>query len=219
MAIASETSRSIVVVNHEEVRITDINELRNKDNAYIAPFLKAAQKFNYSANVIAQYPDKFEDINKPILKGYVKATDYLSEEQVVETSDIHDPKAIVYIPKSDAFKIKERGYLWCTKQVILWSYNLDHYAHTLKSSNNPESLKEYNVRELTKLGFSNINVFADQPNMLGLTKVKNGYHSGAMKIIARGRVLDLYTFSCNKENQKKITQDLTEWAELIVNAN
>ena len=202
--------QSIVGVNHE---------LRNTNNIYKPLTLKMAQRFGFNTDLIHQSPATFKDIKKPVLEGYILATDYLSEEQVVETSDIHDPEAIVYILKSEAPKMKERGYLWCTKQITLRSNDLEGYIKNLVPDDMKESIKDYNVRTLTELGYSNIETFVDQPNILGFTKVKNEYHSGALVIAIRGRVLDLYTFSCNKESQEQLSQDLTEWAELLVNAN
>ena len=210
LLLQSTYIQSIVGVNHE---------LRNTNNIYKPLTLKMAQRFGFNTDLIHQSPATFKDIKKPVLEGYILATDYLSEEQVVETSDIHDPEAIVYILKSEAPKMKERGYLWCTKQIILRSNDLESYINNLVPDDIKESFKDYNVRTLTELGYSNIKTFVERSNILGLTKVKNGYHSGAVVMATRGRVLDLYTFSCNKESQEQVSQDLTEWAELLVNAN
>ena len=210
LLLQSTYIQSIVDVNHE---------LRNTNNIYKPLTLKMAQRFGFNTDLIHQSPTTFKDIKKPVLEGYVKATDYLSEEQVVETSDIHNPEAIVYILKSEAPKIKERGYLLCTKQITLWSDDPENYITNFIKDDSRESIKDYNERTLTELEYSNIKTFIDEPNILGLTKEKNGYHSGAVVMATRGRVLDLYTFSCNKESQEQVTQDLIDWGGLLINSN
>ena len=210
LLLQSTYKQSIVDVNHE---------LRNTNNTYKPLTLKMAQRFGFNTDLIHQSPATFKDIKKPVLEGYVKATDYLSEEQIIETSDAHDPKAIVYILKSEAPKIKERGYLLCTKQITLWSDDPENYITNFIKDDSRESIKDYNERTLTELEYSNIKTFIDEPNILGLTKEKNGYHSGATAIVTRGRLLQLYTFSCDKESQKQIIQDLKRWADLLIKVN
>ena len=199
-----------IVVNHE---------LRNTNNIYKPLTLKMAQRFGFNTDLIHQSPATFKDIKKPVLEGYVKATDYLSEEQVVETSDAHNPKAIVYILKSEAPKIKERGYLWCTKQITLQSDNSVGYISQLIPENEAESKQGYIARVATELESVYASAFVEQLNMLGFTVVQNGFHSGAMMIAIKGRVIDLDTFSCNKESQEQIIQDLKGWADLLIKAN
>jgi len=207
-----------VISNYEELKVANINEFRNISNNYATPSLKLAQEAGFNMNLIHIESIKFKDIKKPALEGYIKATDYLTKEQVVETSDLHDPNAIVYILQSESTKIKKRGYLWCTKQIIMKSDDLDYYADGFEDGEDDKVHKKY-LEELTNTGFVNINTFVNKPNLIGLSRTKNGFNSAAIKLITAGRLVDMYTFSCEKENQLKIEQELIQWAELIVEAN
>jgi len=214
----STTNQPTVISNHGELKVANISEFRNVSSNYIAPSFKLAQKAGFDMDLIHIEPTKFKDVKKPVMNGYVKATDYLTKEQVVETSNSHNPDAIVYILQSESAKIKQRGYLWCTKQVIMGSDDLGYYADEFKDGKNDKVHKKY-LEELINTGFVNINTFVNKPNLIGLSKTKNGFNSAAIKLITAGRLVDMYTFSCEKENQLKIEQELTQWAELIVEAN
>jgi len=192
-----------VISNYEELKVANINEFRNISNNYATPSLKLAQEAGFNMNLIHIESIKFKDIKKPALEGYIKATDYLTKEQVVETSDLHDPNAIVYILQSESTKIKKRGYLWCTKQIIMKSDDLDYYADGFEDGEDDKVHKKY-LEELTNTGFVNINTFVNKPNLIGLSRTKNGFNSAAIKLITAGRLVDMYTFSCEKEDRLEI---------------
>ena len=214
----STNKQPTVISNHGELKVVNISEFSNVSSKYIAPSFKLAKEAGFNMDLIHIESIKFKDVKKPVLEGYIKATDYLTKEQVVETSDLHNPDAIVYILQSESSKIKKRGYLWCTKQIIMKSDDLDYYADGFEDGEDDKVHKKY-LEELTNTGFVNINTFVNKPNLIGLSKTKNGFNSAAIKLITAGRLVDMYTFSCEKENQLKIEQELIQWAELIVEAN
>jgi len=56
--------------------------------------------------------------------------------------------------------------------------------------------------------------------LLGLSKKqKYRYSSVAIQIITAGRLINMYAFICEKENQMKIEQNLTKWTELLIDSN
>ena len=65
-----------------------------------------------------------------------------------------------------------------------------------------------------------VNSFVDEDNLLGIIKSKNGYNSGTIRVLIKGRVIVLSLFDCYKNQGKdQIIKDLTEWGKLLIKAN
>ncbi len=163
---------------------------------------------------IGKHPINFKSIKKPILGRFVKASDYFNMDIVNKFAPKDDANTIVYILKDRLEKIKIRNSLGCEYKLKLKNdYNGDQYYSSLKG------LKDLYIKFMIGKGYA-VNSFVDKDNLLGIIKSKNGYNSGTIRVLIKGRILALSLFDCYKNQGKgQIIKDLTEWGKLLIKAN
>jgi len=125
-----------------------------------------------------------------------------------------DANTIFYILKDRLEKIKIRNSLGCEYKLKLKNdYDGDQYYSSLKGLKNPY------IKFMIGKGYA-VNSFVDEDNLLGIIKSKNGYNSGTIRVLIKGRVIVLSLFDCYKNQGKdQIIKDLTEWGKLLIKAN
>ena len=111
-------------------------------------------------------------------------------------------------------KIKFKNNLSCEYKLKLKAdHDGDQYYPSLKG------LKDPYIKFMIGKGYL-VNSFVDNDNLLGIIKSKNGYNSGTIRLLIKGRIIVLSLFDCYKNQGKdQIIKDLTEWAELLIKAN
>ena len=205
----SSTQYPDLTHNYESIWQADINDLRNnftKPDDYEIEWFK-------SAAVVNKKSVSFNSIKKPVLESFVKASDYLDMNVVNKFAPKADANAIIYILKDRLEKIKNRKSLACEYRMKMSSYEDNGYYRNLNG------LKDPYIEFMIGKGYET-NVFVDTHNQLGITKVRNGYDSGTIKVLIKGRIVVLSLFDCYQDKGKdQIIKDLTEWSELLIKAN
>ena len=195
--------------NYDSVLKANINDLRyefNKSDDYEIEWFKRA-------TAVDKNPISLSDINKPVLTGFVKASDYLDKSVISKFALKTDLDGIIYVLKDRIGKIKNKGSLTCEYKVKLNDYHGNSYYHNLKG------LKDPYIKFMISKGYE-ADVFIDKYNLLGITKLKKGYDGGSIRVLIKGRIVMLSVFDCQKDKGKsQIIKDLTEWGELLVEAN
>ena len=201
--------------NYDSVWRTNIDDLRKDfmfiDNDLYSMYLKDTGQA-YSS--IGKHPINFESIKKPVLGRFVKASDYFDMDVVNKFAPKDDANTIFYILKDRLEKIKIRNSLGCEYKLKLKNdYDGDQYYSSLKGLKNPY------IKFMIGKGYA-VNSFVDEDNLLGIIKSKNGYNSGTIRVLIKGRVIVLSLFDCYKNQGKdQIIKDLTEWGKLLIKAN
>ena len=195
--------------NYDSVLKANIDDLRyeiNKSDDYEIEWFKRA-------SAVDRESISLSDINKPVLTGFVKASDYLDDSVISKFALKTDLDGIIYVLKDRVEKIKSIGRLSCEYKVKLNDYHGNNYYHSLKG------LKDPYIEFMISKGYET-EVFIDKYNLLGITKLMNGYDSGSIRVLIKGRIVVLSVFDCQKDKGKaQIINDLTEWAELLIEAN
>jgi len=200
--------------NYDSVWRANIDHLR-KDFTLIDddPFSMYLKDTNKLYNTSTEKAIDFVDINKPVPDGFVKASDHLDAAVINKFSPKSDLDVTIYILKNRLEKIKDKGSLLCEYKMKLADDYGDQYYYNLKG------LKDPYIKFMISKGYET-DAFIDNSNMLGITKLRNGYDSGSIRVLIKGRVLSLSVFDCQKDKGKaQIINDLTEWAELLIKAN
>jgi hypothetical protein len=201
--------------NYDSVWRTNIDDLRKDfmfiDDDLYSMYLKDTGQA-YSS--IGKHPINFESIKKPVLGRFVKASDYFDMDVVNKFAPKDDANTIFYILKDRLEKIKIRNSLGCEYKLKLKNdYDGDQYYSSLKGLKNPY------IKFMIGKGYA-VNSFVDEDNLLGIIKSKNGYNSGTIRVLIKGRVIVLSLFDCYKNQGKdQIIKDLTEWGKLLIKAN
>ena len=207
--VQSSTQYPGLTNNYDSVLKANINDLRyefNKSDDYEIEWFKRA-------TAVDKKPISLSDINKPVLTGFVKASDYLDESVISKFALKTDLDGIIYVLKDRIGKIKNIGSLSCEYKVKLNDYHVNRYYHNLKG------LKDPYIKFMISKGYE-ADVFIDKYNLLGITKLQKGYDSGSIRVLIKGRILTLSIFDCPQtEGKEQIIKDLTEWSELLIEAN
>jgi hypothetical protein len=208
-SVQSSTQYPDLTHNYESIWRANIDELRNEftnlDDYEIEWFKSAASVNKKSIS--------FKNIKKPVLENFVKASDYLDMDVVNKFAPKADANAIIYILKDRLEKIKSVNSLSCEYKMKMSDYGGDWHYRSLNG------LKDPYIEFMIGKGYET-NVFVDTHNQLGITKIKNGYDSGVIRVLIKGRVVVLSLFDCYQDKGKgRIIKDLTEWAELLIEAN
>jgi hypothetical protein len=200
--------------NYDDVVHADMNELRSHYQYTKGdPFARYANGGKLIYTPKNKTPASLDSINKPPLQGFVKATDHLDMAVINKFRHKHDADTIYYIVKDKIAAIKSKGHLDCEYKLKLDSYHGDKYYHSLKG------LKDSYLSFTSSNGY-NVKPFIDEKYLQGFIKDKNGYDSGSIRVLIKGRVLTLSVFDCSQTKAKEqIVKDLTEWAELLIEAN
>lgn len=201
--------------NHDSIWKANIDDLR-KDFMFIdddlhSMYLKDTGQV-YSST--GKDPINFESIKKPVLKRFIKASDYFDINIINKFEPKANVDAIIYILKNRLEKIKFKNNLSCEYKLKLKAdHDGDQYYSSLKG------LKDPYIKFMIGKGYL-VNSFVDNDNLLGIIKSKNGYNSGTIRLLIKGRIIVLSLFDCYKNQGKdQIIKDLTEWAELLIKAN
>lgn len=196
--------------NHDSIWKANIDELRNefiKPDDYEIEWFKLAALANKKSI-------SFKNIKKPVLEKFIKASDYFDMDAVDKFAPKDDANTIVYILKDRLEKIKIKNNLGCEYKLKLKAdHDGDQYYSSLKG------LKDPYIKFMIGKGYL-VNSFVDNDNLLGIIKSKNGYNSGTIRLLIKGRIIVLSLFDCYKNQGKdQIIKDLTKWAELLIKAN
>jgi hypothetical protein len=201
--------------NHDSIWKANIDDLR-KDFMFIDDDLHSMylKDTGQAYSSIGKHPINFESIKKPVLGRFVKASDYFDMDVVNKFAPKADIGAIIYILKNRLEKIKLKNSLSCEYKLKLKNdYDGDQYYPSLKGLKNPY------INFMVDKGYT-VNSFVDKDNLLGVIKSKNGYNSGTIRVLIKGRIVVLSLFDCYKDQGKdQIIKDLSEWAELLIKAN
>ena len=201
--------------NYDSVWIASIDDLRKDfmfiDDDLYSMYLKDTGQV-YSST--GKDPINFESIKKPVLKRFIKASDYFDINIINKFEPKANVDAIIYILKNRLEKIKFKNNLSCEYKLKLKAdHDGDQYYSSLKGLKNPY------IKFMIGKGYL-VNSFVDNDNLLGIIKSKNGYNSGTIRLLIKGRIIVLSLFDCYKNQGKdQIIKDLTEWAELLIKAN
>lgn len=201
--------------NHDSIWKANIDDLR-KDFMFIdddlhSMYLKDTGQV-YSST--GKDPINFESIKKPVLKRFIKASDYFDINIINKFEPKANVDAIIYILKNRLEKIKFKNNLSCEYKLKLKAdHDGDQYYSSLKG------LKDPYIKFMIGKGYL-VNSFVDNDNLLGIIKSKNGYNSGTIRLLIKGRIIVLSLFDCYKNQGKdQIIKDLTEWGKLLIKAN
>jgi len=201
--------------NHDSLWRANIEELRSNFKYMDGdPFARYANGENLIYKEKNKTPISLSSINKPTLDRFVKAVDYIDSSIVNYLRPKDEVNAIYYILKDRIKDIKSKSSMLCEYNLKLTSYhNSEYYYNSIKS------FGKYYLEFTSNNGY-NIKQFVDQNNLQGFIKDKQGYDSGSIKVLIKGRIVHLSLFDCHKDQGKdQIIKDLTEWAELLIKAN
>jgi len=201
--------------NYESIWRANINDL-NKDFTYIAddPYSMYLKDTGQVYSSTGKKHIDFKNIKKPVLDRFVKASDHLDMDIVNKFTPKDDANTIVYILKDRLEKIKIKNNLYCEYKLKLKNdYDGDQYYLSLKGMKDPY------IKFMINKGYT-VSSFIDKDNLLGVIKSKNGYNSGTIRVLIKGRILALSLFDCYKnQGKEQIIKDLTEWGKLLIKAN
>lgn len=201
--------------NHDSIWKANIDDLRKDfmfiDDDLYSMYLKDTGQV-YSST--GKDPINFESIKKPVLKRFIKASDYFDINIINKFEPKANVDAIIYILKNRLEKIKFKNNLSCEYKLKLKAdHDGDQYYSSLKG------LKDPYIKFMIGKGYL-VNSFVDNDNLLGIIKSKNGYNSGTIRLLIKGRIIVLSLFDCYKNQGKdQIIKDLTEWGKLLIKAN
>jgi len=202
--------------NYDSVLQADLNELRSHYQ-----YEKSDPLARYSRGEKLIYvtkettPIRLDNINKPVHSRFVKADQYFSEELIYKTIIKKEVEVAVYVLKDRLAEIKSQNHMLCEYKAKLNSYGDDdgYYYNSLKG------LKNSYLNFTSGNGY-NIKSFIDEKNLQGFIKDKNGYDSGSIRVLIKGRILTLSIFDCPQvKSKEQIIKDLTEWGELLIKVN
>ncbi len=153
------------------------------------------------------------NIKTPAHKRFDNAGHYFSDQLIYGK----DSKSIygldVYIVKDQLTRIISQNFMVCEYKI-----NLDSYYGN-KHFDNLDKIKNDYLDYASDTG-ANARSFIDQEYLQGYVSDKDGYNDGLMHVLIKGRVLSLLASDCTKMVSKdQIIKDLTEWAELLIDAN
>jgi len=98
----ADIQHPVLTDNYDSVLKANINDLRyefNKSDDYEIEWFKRA-------TAVDKKPISLSDINKPVLTGFVKASDYLDESVISKFALKTDLDGIIYVLKDRIGKIK-----------------------------------------------------------------------------------------------------------------
>jgi len=201
--------------NYDSVWQANIDDLR-KDFMIIDddPYSMYLKDTGRAYSPIVKDPINFKSIKKPVLGRFVKASDYFDMDIVNKFSSKNDANTIIYILKNRLEKIKTKNSLSCEYKLKLKTdHDGDQYYSSLKG------LKDPYIKFMIGKGYI-VSSFVDKDILLGFVKSKNGYNSGTIRVLIKGRIIVLSLFDCYKDQGKgQIIKDLTEWGELLIKVN
>jgi hypothetical protein len=153
------------------------------------------------------------NIKTPAHTRFVNAGHYFSDQLIYGK----DSKSIygldVYIAKDQLTRIISQNFMVCEYKI-----NLDSYYGN-KHFDNLDKIKNDYLDYASDTG-ANARSFIDQEYLQGYVSDKDGYNDGLMHVLIKGRVLSLLASDCTKMVSKdQIIKDLTEWSELLIEAN
>jgi hypothetical protein len=161
-------------------------------------------------------PISFNNIKMPVFNKFIRADQHLDMELIYKaTYKIRDDE-IIYVLKDRVDHIKSTSSLVCEYSFRVWPDSPGNfYYESLKSS------KEIIAKKISTSGF-NAEPFVVQKNMLGFFTYDSDDATGGLnKVLIDGRVISLsITTICNNSRDKdQVIKDLTEWGQLLINAN
>ena len=200
--------------NFDNVLQADIDELRNayndKQNSFYTKHLK---------NIWLDYvtddsgPVSLNSIKHPTHKRFVNASHYLSEQLIYGKNSKKEYELATYILKDQLTKILSQNNMICEYRLNLDSYYGKKYFRNL------QKIKDDYLDYASDTGF-NAKSFIDQDHLQGYIENKKGRNGGLIHVLIKGRVVSLLASDCTKTvSKEQIIKDLTEWAELLINAN
>ena len=153
------------------------------------------------------------NIKTQVHTRFVNAGHYFSDQLIYGK----DSKSIygldVYIAKDQLTRIISQNFMVCEYKI-----NLDSYYGN-KHFDNLDKIKNDYLDYASNTG-ANARSFIDQEYLQGYVSDKDGYNDGLMHVLIKGRVLSLLASDCTKMVSKdQIIKDLTEWSELLIEAN
>jgi len=171
---------------------TLIGQLRNAWPHYLIP---------------SRAPINLGSFKIPVHKKFVNASHYFSD------TPRKSYELDLFILKDRLTRLLSQKNTTCEYKVSLDSYYGNKHFDNLNEIKN-DYLK---YASDTK---SNARSFIDQGKLQGYIRDKNGYNSGLVHVLLKGRVLSLSASDCTKTvSKEQIIKDLTEWAELLIKAN
>ena len=214
----SNTQHPGLTSNYDNVLQTDISELRNSYTPNKDVFHVGWKKgINPNFLTADKMPISFNNIKMPVFNKFIRADQHLDMELIYKsTYKIRDDE-IIYILKDRVDHIKSTSSLLCEYSFRVWPDSPGNfYYESLKSS------KEIIAKKISTSGF-NAEPFVVQKNMLGFFtyNAADDAAGGLNKVLIDGRVISLsITTICNNSRDKsQVIKDLTEWGELLIEAN
>jgi len=168
------------------------------------------------SNILAadKTPINFNDIKKPVHSKFVRADKYFNKELIYKSVYKIRDNEIIYILKDRVEVIRSKGSLSCEYKIQLWpDDNKDD-----KYYNNILPSKGFIIEKLTLTG-GTVEAFIESEKLLGLS-ITGDTSGGMSKVLIDGRAASYTAIDCNNSRGKnQMIKDLTEWAELLIEAN
>jgi hypothetical protein len=153
------------------------------------------------------------NIKTPVHTRFVNAGHYFSDQLIYGKDSKSIYELDVYVAKDQLTRIISQNLIVCEYKI-----NLDSYYGN-KHFDNLDKIKNDYLDYASDTG-ANARSFIDQEYLQGYVSDKDGYNDGLMHVLIKGRVLSLLASDCTKMVSKdQIIKDLTEWAELLIDAN
>ena len=201
--------------NYDSVWRTNMNELRSHykylESSPLSRYLKDIEPSHITKNIT---PINFNDIKKPVHSKFVRADKYFNKELIYKSIYKIRDNEIVYILKDRVEVIMSKGSLSCEYKIQLWpDDNKDD-----KYYNNILPSKDFIIDKLTSTG-GTVEAFIESEKLLGLS-ITGNTSGGMSKVLIDGRAASYTAIDCNNSRGKnQMINDLTEWAELLIEAN
>ena len=217
----SNTQHPGLTSNYDSVLQADINELRssympNKD-VFPVDWMKGVKPDFLASD---KTPISFNNIKMPVFDKFIRADKHLDMELIYKTTYKIRDDEIIYILKDRVDHIKSTSRIVCEYSFRVWPDSPGNfYYESLKSS------KEIIAKKISTSGF-NAEPFVVQKNMLGFFTYNDvddddDAAGGLNKVLIDGRVvsLSIATICNNSRDKDQVIKDLTEWGELLIEAN
>ena len=201
--------------NYDHVLQADISKLRNSytPNTDVFPvdWMKGIKP---NILIADKTPINFNDIKKPVHSKFVRADKYFNKELIYKSVYKIRDDEIIYILKDRVEVIRSKGSLSCEYKIQLWpddSKDDSYYNNILPS-------KDFIIDKLTLTG-GTVEAFIESEKLLGLS-ITGDTSGGMSKVLIDGRAASYTAIDCNNSRGKnQMIKDLTEWAELLIEAN
>ena len=213
----SNTQHPGLTSNYDNVLQADISELRNsytsKKDVFLVDWMKGIKPNFLTAD---KMPISFNNIKMPVFDKFIRADKHLDMELIYKTTYKIRDDEIIYILKDRVDHIKSTSRIVCEYSFRVWPDSPGNlYYESLKSS------KENIAKKILTSGF-NAKPFVVKKNMLGFfTYDADDTTGGLNKVLIDGRVvsLSITTICSNSRDKGQVIKDLTEWGELLIEAN